>query len=110
MIATVTNVSGHAINYPDVVSAGSGPSGIYATGGNTRYPLPYPFAHIGSLANGVGKALPMHSRDWRYRVVPAIPQEPSKEWQQLVQAGVVTFAAATETADRDEEGEFFHAI
>jgi hypothetical protein len=110
MLVTVTNTSGHDINYADTITEGSGPSGIVATGGNVRYPLPHPFGHIGTLADTIAKQLPMHNRDWRFKRVPWLPHEPSVEWQQLVQAGIVTLAVATETANRDEEEIYINAV
>jgi hypothetical protein len=110
MLVTVTNTSGGDLNAPDTYTSGSGPSGIVATGGNVVDPLPYPFGHIGTLADTATKQLPMHNRDWRYKRVPWLPMEPSKEWQVMVQAGKVTLAVATETDNRDEEEIFIDAV
>lgn len=110
MLMTVTNVSGHDINAPDQITGGVGPAAIVAEGGNKTYPLPYPFGHIGTLADTVGIQLPMRNRDWRYKSVPWLPMEPSKEWQQLVQQGIVTMAVASETPQLDEEELYVTAI
>lgn len=110
MLMTVENTSGHDINAPETITGGTGPCALYAVGGNKTYPLPYPFGHIGTLANGATKQLPMHTRDWRYKSVPWLPMEPSREWQQLVQAGIVDLTVGAETGDRDEENLFIHAI
>jgi len=110
MLVTVTNASAGDINYPDTYTAGTGPSGVVATGGNVRIPLPHPFGHIGTLASAGTKQLPMKNRDWRYKRVPWLPMEPSIEWQMLVQAGIVTLAVATETGNRDEEEIYIDAV
>lgn len=110
MLMTVTNTSGRTINDLERYTGGFGPASLYAEGGNRIDPLPYPFAHIGPLADTASFELPMHNRDWRYRSVPWLTMEPSKEWQQLVQASVVTLAVAAETGDRDEEGIFVAAL
>jgi len=110
MLATVENTSGHAINYLDTITGGAGPATLLATGGQRKYPLPYPFGHIGELADTATKQLPMHNRDWRHKPVPWLPMEPSIEWQQLVQAGIVTLTFATETGNRDEEEIYIDAV
>lgn len=110
MLVTVTNTSGRTINALDAITGGTGPAAVYATGGNRTDPLPYPFGHIGPLANSATKQLPMQARDWRYKSVPWLPMEPSKEWQQLVQAGIVTLAVATEANERDQEDIFIDAV
>jgi hypothetical protein len=56
MLVTVTNTSGGTIN--NLITGGSGVSSD-AVGGSKNTPLPYPFGHIGSLANGANKQLPM---------------------------------------------------
>jgi len=109
MLMTVTNTSGRTINAADQISAGSGPSGILATGGNVTDPLPYPFSLSGSLADTVGRQLPMRNRDWRYQRSAYMP-ECSIQWQQLVQAGVVTMAVASETGNLDEEELYVNAV
>ena len=110
MLMTVTNTSGRTLNALDEITGGTGPASLLAVGGARKDPLPYPFGHIGSLANAAASVLPMHTRDWRYKSVPWLPQEPSIEWQQLVQAGTVTMAAATETDATDEEDIFVDAV
>jgi len=110
MLVTVTNTSGGDLNAPDTYTAGSGPSGVVATGGNVVDPLPHPFGHIGVLADTLTKQLPMKNRDWRFKRVPWLPHEPSVEWQVLVQAGKVTLAVASETGNRDEEEIYVNAL
>jgi len=110
VLLTVTNDSGRTINGLDSITGGTGSSALLATGGARKDPLPYPFGHIGELADAASKQLPMHVRDWRYKSVPWLPQEPSIEWQQLVQAGVVSLAVASETNQVDEENIFVNAV
>lgn len=110
MLVTVTNVTSRTINKLEELTGGTGPAALLAVGGNRLDPLPYPFGHIGSLAASGTKQLPMHARDWRYKSVPWLPQEPSIEWQQLVQAGVVTLTLAAETDNRSQEDLFVAAL
>jgi hypothetical protein len=106
MLVTCTNVTTRTINKLETLTGGTGTSALLATGGNRTDPLPYPFGHIGELLAAGTKQLPMHDRDWRYRSVPGLTQEPSIEWQQLVQAGVVTLTLAAETGNRSQEDLF----
>jgi len=110
MLVTVTNTSGRTINTADTLTGGVGPSALLAVGGNRIDPLPYPFAHIGELADAGTKQLPMHDRDWRYKAVPWLTQEPSIEWQQLVQGDIVTLILAAETGNRSQEDLFVAAL
>ncbi len=110
MLVTVTNTSGGDLNKLDEITGGSGPASLLAVGGSRKNPLPYPFGHIGTLGNGANRQLPMHNRDWRYKSVPWLPQEPSTEWQTLVQAGKVTFAVVTETDETNLEDIFIDAV
>lgn len=106
MLVTITNTSGVTLNDLDSYSLGSGVSGGSAVGGARRYPLPYPFGHIGALAAAGSKQLPMRQRDWTYKAVPWLPMVPAEEWQTMVQAGQVTLAIAVEVilaATRDSE-------
>lgn len=48
----------------------------------------------------------MHPADWRYKPVPWLPMEPASEWNQLVQAGVVTLTVADQAGVRDSEEKF----
>jgi hypothetical protein len=102
MQATVTNTSGHSINYLDTTSypAGVGVgAGGAASGGARCYPLPYPFAWIGTLANSGSKQLPMGPSDLYQPdgAVNCLTFQTWQQWQQLVQAGIVTIAFAQET-------------
>lgn len=110
MLMQITNSSGRAINVLETMTGGVGPSALYAQGGNVTDPLPYPFGHIGTLAIGAAKTLPMHLRDWHHKSVPWLPMDPSREWQQLVQAGVVSMLVGVEAFRRDEEEIFATAV
>jgi hypothetical protein len=93
------------MNDLDVHDGGSG-----ATGGARKYPLPYPFGHIGALAAAGTKQLPMHPSDWRYKSVPWVPFEPKDQWNGLVAAGKVTLAVAAEANRTDNEELFIDLI
>lgn len=109
MLVTVTNTSGVTMNDLDTISGGSGPSALLAVGGAKKLPLPYPFGHIGALANSAGKQLAMHPRDFRKRR-EAETFEPGEEWNILVNKGYVTFAIASESTRRDQEELFITAV
>ena len=100
MLVTVTNVSGGTINTP--ATGGSGVSAD-AVGGTISNPLPFPFGHIGPLANSASKQLPMHPGDWHHKSVPWLPQAPVTEWNTLVQAKKVTIAVADQAGVKDSE-------
>ena len=95
MLMTITNVTatthapGFTINTPDTGLAGVSAD---AVGGNKLYALPYPFSHVGPILVGATKALTIHNEDLRYKSVPWLPFEPSREWQMLIQQGIVTVA------------------
>jgi hypothetical protein len=118
MLVTVENQLAVEINKPAV-----GEDGIALPGGNhpeeathREYPLPYPFGpFVGTLdANGGASdsaQLPMNPRDWRYsrsQMKRGMPV--SEAWNQLVQAGVVTFAIAAQANVRDVEELFMDAV
>jgi len=117
MIVTVTNQLAEQINVPAV-----GEDGVALPGGNHPseathrvYPLPYPADMVGVLTENGGARdavdIAMHHRDWRYsrsQMARGLPV--SEEWQQLVQAGVVTLAYAAQTDLRDEEDLFEDAV
>lgn len=120
MLITVTNTTGadnppsRSINVPAV-----GEDGVALPGGNhpeeathRTDPLPYPFAHIGSLADTVASiTLPMHPRDWRYsRSQMARGTSVSDAWQLLVNAGTVTFGIAAQADRRDTEELYAAAV
>jgi len=117
MLVTVENQLSHAINYTDAVdlrNVTDGPADLYATGGNVRYPLPYPFDLVGELAaNGAsGDSIQraMHPSDFREQHVLWRGSEPAREWNKIIQAGTVTFAIAAETGFRDTEETFVAAV
>lgn len=112
MLTTVTNTSGGDINDLQTrTGAIPGPASLLAVGGQRNNPLPYPFGHIGTLADTASEQLPMHPRDWRYEAMQCKDGfEPSLQWQQLVQAGTVTLAYAAETNRTDEEELFVNAV
>ena len=105
MLVTVTNVATFPINAPITGGFGVSPD---AVGGSKSYPLPFPFGHIGTLAASGTKQLPMHPGDWHHKPVPWLPQAPATEWNQLVQAGIVTLTVAAQTGVRDSEENFIH--
>lgn len=106
MLATVTNTSGFNINYPEQGGYGRSPD---AVGGSFAYALPYPFngydyqggSSLGALAPGNHFTLGMHPEDWYHKDVPWQPQEPRTQWQQLVNAGIVSMSFATQTGVTD---------
>jgi len=117
MLVTVENQLAVIINTPAL-----GEDGVALPGGNhpdeathRTYPLPYPFDLAGALAingaSGDSIQLPMHPRDMRYsrsQMARGLPV--SEEWNQLVQAGVVTFAIAAQTNRRDVEELYTTAV
>ncbi len=103
MLVTVTNTSGAAMNGAATYTSGSGTATVLATGGARSNPLPFPFGHIGELAASGTKQLPVHPRDFRYKPVPWVSMEPGEEWNQLVQAGKVTLAFASQATRNDVE-------
>lgn len=97
MLTTVENVSDDDLNALDEVDLGDGPSGGVASGGARVNPLPYPFGHVGTLASGDSIDMPTRPSDWHYKPVPSLPMTPETEWQQLIQAGMVTIVSVAET-------------
>lgn len=109
MLVTVTNITNAAANpyFPGItinnpITGGFGVSPD-AVGGSKSFPLPFPFSHIGPLAAAGTKQLPMHPGDWHHKPVPWLPQSPATEWNQLVQASVVSLVTADQTGVRDSE-------
>jgi hypothetical protein len=103
MLMTVTNITdtaggilfpGVTINTPDTGLAGVSAD---AVGGNKLYPLPYPFSHVGPIAAGASKVMPIHVKDFEHKSVPWLPLSPSTEWQMLVQQGIVSVAFSEQT-------------
>jgi len=113
MLVTITNTAGRSINVPAV-----GEDGVALGGGNhpeeTTHrtdPLPYPFAHIGTLAASATKQLPMQPSDFRYNRGEAVMAKGvQQQWNGLVQRGVVTFAVAAQSTNQDVESLFIGTI
>ncbi len=112
MLVTVTNTAGRDINVAQV-----GEDGIAFSGGehpeeatHRSDPLPYPFSHIGTLADSAALQLPMHPADWRHKSAPSRAQFPWTQWTALVQAGIVTMATAAQTDNTNQEEEYIDAI
>jgi hypothetical protein len=117
MLVTVTNQLAVPINDPAV-----GEDGVSVGGGNhpsetthRTNPLPYPFDLVGVLTENGGARdavqLPMHPRDWRYSRSQMIRGLPiSEKWNQMIQAGVVTFAIAAQPNRTDTEELFMTAV
>jgi hypothetical protein len=107
MKMTVTNITattkgapGFTINTPDT---GLGGVSADAVGGNKLYKLPYPFSHFGPIvASGTAVAV-IHTEDFRFQSVPWLPMEPSREWQMLIQQGIVSVSFSEPTLDRGLE-------
>lgn len=97
---------GVTINTPDTGLAGVSAD---AVGGNKLYPLPYPFAHIGPLAAGATKTLPIHVKDFARMSVPWLPLSPSTEWQMLVQKGIVTITFSEQTLGKNVDEQLIPA-
>ena len=112
MIVTVTNTSGGDINDPAV-----GEDGVSLPGGNhpeeashRNNPLPFPFAHIGTLADSATSVLGMRPTDWD-RQTRTEALSPAAKWSMLVQAGTVTMAHASEGGDlRDPYEDFLATV
>lgn len=99
MLVTITNTTspGRAINKlaPDTVW----PTGFVAAyGGGRKDALPFPFAHIGELAAGAPKTLPMHPKDLAYKTSFAEPFAAQDDFQTMIKAGIITAGIADQTA------------
>lgn len=105
MLITITNTSGGDLNAAAAITGGpdGAPWSLNATGGSKELPLPFPFGHIGTLADAGTKQLPVHMRDWRKRSAAGASFEASALWQEMVQRGLVTMTMADETANTDKE-------
>lgn len=123
MLVTVENQLATPINGPQV-----GEDGIAVGGGNhpeetthRTNALPYPFGrYVGELeANGGADSiqLPMHEADFRQNSTVGLGSSQMArglpvrdQWNQMVQAGVVTFTVADQTDDQDVEEAFILEI
>ena len=108
MVVTVTNTSGGVINDAAVAEDGvSLPGGNHPEEASHRNnPLPFPFAHIGSLADTITSVFGMRPSDWD-RQTRTEALAPSVKWSMLVQAGTVTMANAAEASLIDPSETFF---
>jgi len=107
MLCTVTNLSSTlTLNDFDTTSNGSvattGVATLVATGGQRKYPLPYPFNDI-ILAPSGTKQLPMNQQDWRWKPIVGQGFEPVQEWAALISEGLVSMAFAAQTGVVDPE-------
>jgi hypothetical protein len=112
MLMTVTNTSGHILNDFDTYYGYSPTPLVNAVGGQRRDPLPYPFDWVVLQAAGplVSKQLPIRPRDFTHKAVPWLPLRPGEEWNQMIQAGKVTYLLGAEAAFGDIDEAFFNAV
>jgi hypothetical protein len=87
-LMAVTNLLTTPINTPIIGGNGISPD---AQGGSKFMPLPYPFNDV-VIAGSATVTRPVHLDDMRYKSVPWLPLEPSREWASLVQRGIVSIA------------------
>ena len=106
IVTNITNTAGTqlfpgvTINTPDTGGFGVSPD---AVGGNKKYALPYPFSHVGPIAAGAAVTQVIHVEDMRRMSVPWLPLEPSREWQMLVQQGIVSVTFSELTIGKNVE-------
>jgi hypothetical protein len=116
MLVTIQNLTAAAIQVLDAIDNRytGGPADLYATGGNVVEPLPFPFEQVGELAafGAVGDSVQraMHPSDFRRQHNLHKPLEPREEWNQVIQAGTVSFAIAAEVGRRDTEELFTNSV
>jgi hypothetical protein len=110
MIVTLTNTSGGDLNNLAAETGGVGVSALYAVGGARENPLPYPFGHVGTLANAATSVLAMHPADWRYKTSPSRAMFPHTQWNALIMDESVTLATAAETDFTEAEEEYIAAV
>lgn len=123
MLVTVQNQLATPINYPAVAE-----DGIAVGGGNhpeeTTHrvdALPYPFGRYAGTLEASGGAdsiqLPMHTADFRQSSLVGMGSSQMArglpvrdQWNQMVQAGTVTFAVAAQTDEQDVEEAFIALV
>jgi len=110
MIVTLTNTSGGDLNKLQAETGGVGVAALNAIGGAKDNPLPYPFGHIGTLADAATSVLAVHPADWRYKTSPSRAMFTHTEWNALIMKEYVTLATAAETDFTEAEEEFIAAI
>lgn len=117
MLATVTNTSGGDLNsnvvedLTEVDGVSMGASGAIYVGGAISDPLPFPFGHIGTLADTAASILPMHPADFRRQEDAVIESiSPRRLWLGMLQSGKVTLGQAQEVNRTDAEELFLTAV
>ncbi len=123
MLVTVENQLDIAINDPalaeDGVAVGGGNHPEETTHRNNA--LPYPFGrYVGTLAANGGAdsiQLPMHAADFGQNTTVGMGSSQMArglpvraQWNQMVQAGIVTFAVASQSDEQDVEEVFLAAV
>lgn len=103
----VTNESARVLNRLEEGGNGVSPD---AVGGNVLDPLPFPFNANGSLAVGASRELPVHGRDFNVRQQMQQPMLPADEWNQMVQAGLVSLSFTYDARSLDPEDMLAHAL
>lgn len=96
----VRNDSGRILNRLEVGGNGVSPD---AVGGNVLDPLPYPFNANGPLAASAYRELGVHARDFSVRPQAQQPMMPADEWNQMVQAGLVSLSFTADARSFDPE-------
>jgi hypothetical protein len=109
LMSVVNNSSTLTLNALDVLSGGTGPSALFATGGNRTNPLPYPFNMV-TIGPSATLVLPAHHRDMDRQKPSFNTHSPSEAWNQMIQAGTVTVTYATESTYRDTDDTMIHGI
>lgn len=100
MLVTITNTSGITLN---TAAVGEDGLAVGEFSAHRTNPFPFPFGHIGELADSATKELPMQPADFRYKPVPWVGQETFDKWNLLVQKGYITVAVAAQTDTQDTE-------
>lgn len=108
MLVTVTNNLAVPINTPQTKNLTAYGGGIME-GGQLSYPLPHPFARNGAIAASGTLQRAVHPADFRRRNSNDA-LEPSAEWNELVNGGIVTLAVAAESTNTDQEEVFVAAV
>ena len=105
MLVTITNASAtETLNKPATYE--TVPS---AVGGALENPLPYPFDLVDAMAPPATVQRAVHPADFRYDRYRT-GSEPAREWNRLIQEGLVTMAVAAETGFRDAEEAFIATV
>lgn len=112
MIATVTNLTTHQINYLDTYTLGYGLAGGSPRGGARKYPLPHPFGHLVLNANGLAgdhADMPFYAQDLEYRPYTGAVS-PRDELNKLIQNGTISLSFAASTPRRSVDEVFYNGI